>query len=94
MALSDPNFGKGQESNDWGYFSQALTMLRSLRWMEYYGYTEELKKNMEAWLSAGAMGQELDPMTGEPPMGQAPYSAAILFYLMSAKKLGYCADFE
>lgn len=99
VSVSDPGFSKRMEKNDWGYFSQSLTMLRSLRWMKHYGYTRELKHNMEVFLSAwtgydGPVGQELDPLTGCPPAGQAAYSSGMLFYLAAAKELGYFTDFE
>ncbi|MBQ8600701.1 MAG: HAD-IA family hydrolase [Clostridia bacterium] len=98
IARSDPKFGKWHARNNWGYFSQSLTMLRTLRWMEHYGYAEELRRNMEMWLAVWTskdcpIGQELDPLDGSTPSEGFAYSSGMLFYLMAAKKLGYCTDF-
>ncbi|MBQ7915191.1 MAG: hypothetical protein IJ315_00205 [Firmicutes bacterium] len=94
VSPSDPLFRKNLSGNSWGYFSQGLTMLRSLRWMKHYGYEKELHENMEKWLAAWTVsplqfGQELDPFTGEPSDCSEWYSSTMLFYLTAAKELGY-----
>lgn len=98
VSAGDPLFEKRYEGNSWGYYCQGLTMLRTLRWMKYYGLEHELHENMEKWLAAwtGASkpyGQELDPFTGIPSDCSPWYSATMLFYLASAKELGIFDDF-
>lgn len=94
VSSGDPVFEKRYSGNSWGYYSQGLTMLRTLRWMKHYGYEKELHENMEKWLSAWTesplpFGQELDPFTGKPSTSSAWYSSTMLFYLYSALELGY-----
>lgn len=94
VSSDDPLFEKRHKGNSWGYYSQGLTMLRTLRWMKNYGLEEELHENMRRWISAWTnaerpFGQELDPMTGEPSESSPWYSSTMLFYLCSAKELGF-----
>ena len=93
VSAADPVFEKRMNGNSWGYYSQGLTMLRTLRWMKHYGYEQELHDNMEKWLYAWTesplpFGQELDPFTGAPSQSSAWYSSTMLFYLYSARELG------
>lgn len=99
ISVSDPVFEKRYKGNSWGYYSQGLTMLRTLRWMKDYGLESEMHKNMEKWLFAWTnssipFGQELDPFTGEPSECSPWYSSTMLFYLVSAKELGIFNDFN
>jgi len=95
VAVSDPTFHMNLPGNSWGYYSQGLTMLRSLRWMEKYGRKKELEENMLKWISAWCasdsiqFGQELDPFTGKPSQSSEYYSSTMIFFLESAKRLGY-----
>ena len=93
IAASDPAMDRGAAGNCWGYFSQGLTMLRSLRWCDHYGFSDELERNMRAWLDAWALsplrfGQELDPFTGQASNSSEWYSSTMLFYLTAAERLG------
>ena len=79
--------------NSWGGASQALTALRTLRWMEYYGKARELRLLMERWseaiVRAGGFCQQMDPETGvftQPDPGG--YSPCALVFLHFAKRLG------
>lgn len=92
VSSSDPMFSKNKDGNSWGYFSQGLTQLRTLRWMKQYGYENEMRKNMRIWLDAWTaselpFGQELDPFTGAPSVCSPYYSSTMLFYLYAAKEL-------
>ncbi|MDO4739510.1 MAG: hypothetical protein Q4A66_02480 [Eubacteriales bacterium] len=94
VSSADPLFERRLPGNSWGYYSQGLTMLRTLRWMKHYGLEDELHENMRRWLSAWTdsarpFGQELDPFTGEPSESSPWYSSTMLFYLVSAKELGF-----
>lgn len=94
VAASDPTFTARTAGNGWGYWCQGLTMLRSLRWMKACGLEAELHENMAKWLAAWTdspvrFGQELDPFTGAPSPCSPYYSSTMLFYLASAKELGY-----
>lgn len=98
VSAAMPGFGKNYPGNSWGYYSQGLTMLRTLRWMKHYGLEQELHRNMECWLHAWntaskPFGQELDPFTGEASECSPWYSATMLFYLASAQELGLFHDF-
>ena len=93
VSSGDALFERRKEGNSWGYYCQALTMLRTLRWMKHYGYEDEMHRNMRIWLNAWTdaelpFGQELDPFTGKPSKSSPWYSSGLLFYLVSAKELG------
>ncbi|HEX3987689.1 MAG TPA: alpha-L-rhamnosidase [Acidobacteriaceae bacterium] len=82
-ALDDPTFVRPIPKNSWGGAAQALTALRTPRWMEYYGKPAELAWMMQQWVSAigqaGAFRQQMDPMTGEFTAGDpGGYSPAAL----------------
>ena len=94
MAVSDPSTKDHADRNCWGYFSQALTALRCTRWMDYYGYEKDFDILCEKFLSAWTkcydtlkLGQELDPITGQPSECLEWYSSCMLFYLFAAKRL-------
>ena len=93
IAMDDPKFVRPIPRNSWGGASQALTALRTLRWMEYYGKARELRLLMERWseaiVRAGGFCQQMDPETGvftQPDPGG--YSPCALVFLHFAKRLG------
>ncbi len=93
VSISDPTWKKHTPSNCWGYFSQGLIALRTTLWMDEYGFSKELDKLCEKWLQAWTdcfdhfkLGQELDPVTGEPSQSSQWYSSTMLFYLYSEKR--------
>lgn len=95
MAISDPSWKKHEPYNCWGYFSQALIALRCTLWMDEYGYSADFDVVCQKWLEAVIkaygqfhMGQELDPITGEPSCSSEWYSSCMLFYLYAARRLG------
>ena len=60
--------------------------------MEKYGFSKEFEYLKQSWLCAWTscfdklkLGQEIDPITGEPTKCSEWYSSTMLFYL-------YCAD--
>ena len=95
MAISDPSAKDHIEANCWGYFSQGLIALRCTRWMDDYGMSEDFDYLCEKWLKAWTacfeyfkLGQELDPITGEPSPSSEWYSSVMLFYWYAAQRLG------
>lgn len=94
IALDDPKFVRPIPPNSWGGACQALTALRTLRWMEHYDKGRELRTLMERWyeaiLRAGTFCQQMDPDTGvftQPDPGG--YSPCALVFLHFAKRLGH-----
>ncbi len=93
IALDDPTFVRPIPRNSWGGASQALTALRTLRWMDFYGKEAESRQLMSAWhnaiLRAGAFYQQLDPISGQftqpDPGGYSPCALAFLHFV---KRLG------
>jgi hypothetical protein len=82
IALDDPHFVRPIPRNSWGGASQALTALRTPRWLEHYGKQADLAHLMQQWvdalLRAADFRQQLDPLTGVFT-GDAPgYSPAAL----------------
>ncbi len=93
IAQDDPAFVRPIPRNSWGGASQALTALRTLRWMNFYGKDEALKFLMGKWCEAILRNhefcQQLDPQTGvftQPDPGG--YSPAALVFLEFARRLG------
>ncbi len=94
VAVNDPGSRPAHRGNSWSFYSQGLTALRLLRWMEYYGYDEALEDVMHIWLRAWTespvpFGQELHPITGKPSDCSPWYTPTMLFYVHAAKRLGY-----
>lgn len=93
MSASDNNFRRERDGNDWSYYSQGLTALRALRWMDHYGYGETLEQIMRLWISALVnsegirFSQELDPFTGRLSKSSEWYSATMLFFLYAVRRL-------
>ena len=95
MAISDPSTKTHKKKNDWGYFTQGNTALRTILWMDAYGLGAEQDEVCKRWLKGWTdcflsmpVGQELDPVTGKPSPSAPWYSSGMLFYLWSAKRLG------
>ncbi len=94
IARSDPGFLRNADGNSWNYYSQALTVLRCTRWMDFYGFREDFDIILEKWVrqwtfSGGIMfGQELDPISGEPSQCSQWYSSCMLVYIYAVKRLG------
>jgi hypothetical protein len=101
IARDDPAFVRPIQYNSWGGPSQALTALRTLRWMEHYGQGEALKTVMQRWCEAimrDGFYQQMDPDTGvftklavsaNTPLSFNSYSPAALAFLHFAKRLGH-----
>ena len=94
VALDDPKFVRPIPRNSWGGASQALTALRTLRWMEHCDKGAELRTLMQAWceaiIRAGSFRQQMDPETGtftQPDPGG--YSPCALAFLHFSRRLGY-----
>jgi hypothetical protein len=93
VAMDDPTFVRPIPRNSWGGASQALTALRTPRWMGHYGKQAELKQLMHKWCEAIMrhieFRQQMDPLTGDftqaDPSG---YSPAALVFLEFARRLG------
>ena len=93
VAMDDPKFVRPIPRNSWGGASQALTALRTLRWMDHYGKGAEQRVVMQRWCEAiireGEFRQQMDPHTGvftQPdPRG---YSPCALVFLAFAQRLG------
>ncbi len=95
MAISDPSTKKHKKYNDWGYFTQGNTVMRTTLWMDKYGLRREQDIVAEKWIEGWTacfdrmpVGQELDPLTGSPSPSSPWYSSGMLFYLWSARRLG------
>ncbi|WP_334268649.1 MGH1-like glycoside hydrolase domain-containing protein [Edaphobacter sp. HDX4] len=94
IAMDDPSFVRPIPRNSWGGATQALTALRTPRWMGYYGKDAELKQLMGKWCEAIMrhieFRQQMDPETGDftqaDPSG---YSPAALTFLEFARRLGH-----
>ena len=94
MALDDATRLGHAPKNCWGYYTQALTMLRCQRWMDHYGKGTEYDAMLENWAHAYAAQQgeaqfcqELDPVTGEMVDCSRWYSSAMLTYLYALRRL-------
>ena len=94
MAINDPSCEWHKDFNCWGYYSQGLIALRATLWMEKYGFNEAFDTLCRTWVEAWTkhygrfnMGQELDPITGDPTKSSEWYSSTMLFYTYAAKKL-------
>jgi hypothetical protein len=92
-ALNEPTFVRPIPRNSWGGASQALTALRTSRWMAHYGKEQEHRTLMRAWVEAiegsGGFRQQMDPLTGEFTMiDPSGYSPTALVYLDFVRQLG------
>jgi hypothetical protein len=86
IAQDDPTFVRPIPRNSWGGASQALTALRTPRWMPHYGKQDEFRHLMQQWVEAIArhaeFRQQLDPLTGaftqDDPGGYSPTALVFL----------------
>jgi hypothetical protein len=82
IAADDPAFVRPIPRNSWGGASQALTALRTPRWMEHYGKYPEFTHLMTQWVTAlarsGEFLQQMDPLTGVFSPDRGAYSPAML----------------
>ncbi len=82
IAADDPKFVRPIPRNSWGGASQALTALRTPRWMEHYGKFSEFTHLMTQWVRAlarsGQFLQQMDPDTGVFSPDRGAYSPAML----------------
>jgi hypothetical protein len=82
IAADDPLFVRPIPRNSWGGASQALTALRTPRWMEHYGKHAEFAHLMMQWVDALARSaqflQQMDPETGDFTPDRGAYSPAML----------------
>lgn len=93
-AISDPTWVQNRSGNSWGFYTQGNVVLRTMRWMEYYGKSAEMEEVMERWLNGWItsdskikFGQELHPITGKPSESSPWYSSCMLFTLHSIRRL-------
>lgn len=93
IALDDPKFVRPIPFNSWGGAAQALTALRTLRWMDHYGKSKAQTVVAERWCDAmlrAGFVQQIDPVTGEATKSNIhDYSPAALAFLHFAKRLGH-----
>jgi len=95
MAICDPASRQDRPGNSWGFYTQGLTALRALRWMDHYGKSADLEYIMERWVHALSssddirFSQELHPITGRPSTSSRWYSSVMLFYVWACRRLGY-----
>lgn len=93
IAKSDPDFHQNLDGNSWGFYSQALTVLRCTRWMDYYGKGSDFDEILEKWIRQWTFGnkimfgQELNPLTGECSVCSEWYSSCMLIYIYAARRL-------
>lgn len=94
MAKCDKSFKKHADYNCWGYFTQGLIGLRGTLWLDKYGFSGDYDELCKKWLIAWTncfdnfkLGQELDPVSGEPSKSSEWYLSTMLFYYYSAKRL-------
>ena len=93
VAISDPTWVQKLDGNSWGFYSQGLTALRSMRWMPAYGREAEMEELMRRWVSAWShsettpFGQELHPITGQPSKCAPWYSSCMLYFLHAIRRL-------
>lgn len=93
MAKADKTFKQNAAGNSWGFYSQALTVLRCTRWMDYYNKNEDFDEILEKWIKQWTFtdklkfGQELHPLTGEPSECSEWYSSCMLVCLYAIRRL-------
>jgi len=82
IAAADPSFVRPIPRNSWGGASQALTALRTPRWMEHYGQYAAFTHLMTQWVEALVRDprflQQMDPQSGDFTPDQGGYSPAML----------------
>ena len=95
MSISDPGSKQDRDGNSWGFYSQGLTTLRAMRWMDDYGHGDDLEYLMSRWVKAFTesqemnFSQELHPITGKLSRSSEWYSSSMLVFLHAIRRLGY-----
>lgn len=97
VAMNDPLYVRSIPPNSWGGATQALTALRTTRWMEHYGKQQEFQHLMRQWIkginesgkTTGEFWAQMNPVTGEfTRKGAQPgYSPTALVYLDFVRRL-------
>lgn len=94
MAINDSSTERHKVFNSWGYYTQALIVLRCSRWMDYYGYSDDYDYILEKWVKAWTehyetipFAQEIDPITGVPTISSSWYSSCMLNYIYAVRRL-------
>jgi len=94
MAINDPSVKDHANYNCWGYYTQATIILRATRWMDDYGWSKDLDYICQQWLKAWTehydevkLGQELDPVTGQPTPCSEWFSSCMIDYIYIARRL-------
>jgi hypothetical protein len=92
VAMDDPQFVRPIPRNSWGGATQALTALRTPRWMPHYGKQREFRHLMQQWVEAISryteFRQQMDPLTGDfTRIDASGYSPAALVYLDFIRRL-------
>jgi hypothetical protein len=92
IAQDDPAFVRPIPRNSWGGASQALTALRTPRWMPFYEKHVEMRHLMQQWCAAiirdHDFRQQMDPLTGEFTQADpGGYSPAALVFLEFTRRL-------
>ena len=94
MAVNDPSCAGHKLYNCWGYYTQGGIVLRCSRWMDAYGWHTDYDTVCEKWLESWTnhydttkLGQEIDPITGEPTACSQWYSSCMLSYIYAARRM-------
>lgn len=92
MSVSDPNFVSGCPKNCWGACTQALTNLRALLWLDFYGRKSELRDLLWRCLKAYArpdnnFTQEVNPFDGTAIGTGRNYSPSLILFLRAVEML-------
>ena len=94
MSISDKSFKTHKMPNSWGYYSQALIILRCSLWMDYYGYNKDYDYILYKWLDifvkeydTNPFSQEIDPITGESSGVSKWYSSSMILFLYIIRRL-------
>ncbi len=90
VSISDPRFVKHLPRNSWGGAAQALTALRTTRWFDHYGKTDDHRHLMTRWVEAivasDMFAQQINPWTGEF-IGKDGYSPTMLVLVDFVQRL-------
>jgi hypothetical protein len=94
IAMDDPKFVPGIQHASWNGGSQALTALRTLRWMDYYGKKRDQLELAQRWCDAilrvEDFREQMEPDTGMfTGFAHAGYSPCALVFLHFAERLGH-----
>lgn len=94
MAVNDPSVENHPDFNCWGYYTQGLIVLRCIRWMDYYGWSDDLDYILTKWVETWTehfdtikLAQEIDPITGVPTESSEWYSSCMLAYVYAVRRL-------